>query len=196
MPRAAAMRSKAITWLMDEVIAPFNWEGQFEDVPPTQHYKNLCHGTANFIACYLLEHRAENPEFSSLAEAMVRFSEDQFILWGRCSVPEEKAREFKPSIMDGWLLPLAQEQYGWMQGINASAAGFINSWTAMYKATGDELWLAKACALGDTMTISQRPTGELPTYWSTNGELKDDNWLNCEVWAAMALLDLAETCGC
>ena len=190
--QAKTMREKVLPWLMAEVVTPFNWEGQFEDVGPSQHYRNLSNYQAVFIARYLLDQRAGHPEYQSLAESMIRFGEDQFVLWGRCSVPEQKAKTFKPSVMGGWLLPCAQEQYGWMQGINASAAVFIFGWISMYKAAGDELWLAKACALGDVMTQTQRPDGQLPTYWSVNGELKDDNWINCEVWAALAMLELAD----
>ncbi|HEY3323443.1 MAG TPA: hypothetical protein VGP72_23520 [Planctomycetota bacterium] len=190
--QAKTMREKALPWLMEQVVAPFNWEGQFEDVGPSQHYRNLANYQAIFTARYLLRHRAENPECRKLAEEMIRYAEDQFVLWDRCSVPENKAKEFKPSVMNGWLLPLAQEQYGWMQGINASAATLIFGWLTMYQATGDELWLAKASSMGNIMTLSQRPSGELPTYWSTNGELKDDNWINCEVWATLAMLELAE----
>lgn len=189
---AKAMREKMLSWIMAEVIAPFNWEAQFEDTSPLTNYRNLSNYQAVWLASYLIGQRADHPEYQPLAEAIIRFGEDQFVLWGPCTVPEEKAKDWNASVMAGWRLPLAQEQYDWMKGINASAAVFISGWSALYKATGDELWLAKACALGDVMTQTQLPTGELPTYWSVNGELQSDNWINCEVWSALAMLDLAE----
>ena len=61
--QAKLMCERTLAWLMAEVVTPFNWEGQFQDVGPSLHYRNLSHGQAVLIARYLLAHRDDRPEY-------------------------------------------------------------------------------------------------------------------------------------
>jgi len=63
--------------------------------------------------------------------------------------------------------------------------------TALYRAEGNPLDLAKARALGDTATRMQRSDGFIPTFWLTDAACKGDDWTNCMAATAEALEQLA-----
>ena len=50
-------------------------------------------------------------------------------------------------------------------------------WT-MYKAGCGELWLAKARALADQLTIVQHENGQIPTHWMGTKNAEDNFWFN------------------
>ena len=172
---------RAMDWIIANPIRTFNWEGQFEDVRPSAPYRNLTHGNACAIAVYMLEHADQNPDYARWALEILRYAEDQFVVWDRHN-PELRH--------DNWLTPCALEQYSCYEPINASAAGFIRAWTAAYKYTGQDLFKMKAAALANVMTTSQTPDGELPTYWYEN---ERENWLNCSIHSAIAMIELEES---
>ena len=64
------------------------------------------------------------------------------------------------------------------------------------RATGEPELLAKARALGDTITRVQTPEGRIPTFWTHDflGEQTYD-WLNCMGSSAATLLELAAATG-
>ena len=185
-------RNRALSWILNNPVKTFNWEGQFEDVLPTPPYRNLSKGQACGVACYLLDHRKQDPSYLNVANEIARYAEDQFVLWAPCALPKAMVKQFEANVLPGSLLPCAQEQYGWMKPINASASDLIVVWLKLYEATGDRLYLAKAVSMGNCMTLTQRDNGQLPTYWMNEGKGNDDNWLNCEVFAAITILKLAD----
>ena len=129
-------------------------------------------------------------EVLSIAEMIARYIEDQFVLWSPVRVPKEQVKVLRHDYLTGKeVYPVAQEQYSYMRPISGSAADALWTFTAVARATGNRLWLAKACALGDVMTRTQRPDGELPTYWDDLSI--HSTWLNCQVFCAQALLELA-----
>ena len=75
--------------------------------------------------------------------------------------------------------------------IDASAAKMIRAYLAIWRVTGEPELLAKARALGDTITRVQTPEGRIPTFWThdTLGQPLYD-WLNCMGYSAFALLEL------
>jgi len=167
----------AMDWIIGNPIKTFNWEGQFEDIDLEKPYKNLSKGQVCDIAAYMLENAEDDPEYQPWALELIRFAEDQFVVWSRPNP------DLKP---DNWLLPCALEQYSWMSPINASATDLLRAWAAAYKRTGQELFRLKAQAMANVMTVSQLSDGELPTYWFYTG----DCWLNCAVYSAIQMIEL------
>lgn len=170
---------RAMDWIIANPVRTFNWEGQFEDVQPDEPYKDLSKGHACDIAAYMLDHADENPGYRPWALELLRYAEDQFVEWSRPN-PDLKTRN--------WMTPCAMEQYVFMMPINASATDLILGWAAAYRRTGEDLFLLKARAMANAMTVSQLPDGELPTYWHHT----HDRWLNCSVFSANAMLTLEE----
>ena len=133
--------------------------------------------------------RSDDPDKMKEAEELMRFIEDQFIAWGDFA-------EWNPFLTPGerWYSPAGMEQYNWYVPIDAHAALSMHCFTAMYKATGNELYREKACALGDAITRMQNPeTGIIPTHWMTTdcSTVLKNFWMNCHVGTAFRLLDVA-----
>ena len=82
------------------------------------------------------------------------------------------------------------EQYRYYRPIDASAAKLVNTYLALYDATGDALDLAKAKALGDSIVNLQEDDGRIPTHWGKNPKREHD-WINCMFGSATALENLA-----
>ncbi len=173
-------RQAALDWIFANPVCTFNWEAQFEDVPPGKPYTNLSKGQACHVARFLLENASDHPEYTDPALEIIRFAEDQFVVWAHPNP------ELQP---DGWPLPCALEQYSWMMPINASASDMIQAWAAAFHRTGEDIYRQKSMALADRMTMSQLPDGELPTYWHH----PNDRWLNCSVYSAITMIDLEES---
>ena len=199
--RAAA--DKAFTYIDCGPLQTWNWEGQFEDVPPSEPYFNLTKHTACDTAIYLLKRFPKDARRREQADEILRWAEDQFIAWevparkdgiGFRNRPGFKARwthgwQTKYSI---WHCPAVMEQYSWYQPIDASAAKLIRTYLAYHEATGDSLALAKARTLGDAVVNNQRDDGLSPTGWFGNYD-EYHHWINCHIAAirAVQLLDAA-----
>lgn len=198
--RAAADR--AFTFVEKGPLADWNWEGQFEDVDPTKKYLNLTKYPACEAASYMLSRFPEDQRKLALARELLRFSEDQFVNWERPCRPDGTGilthREWmKPDDDQAkyleWLdFPNAMEQYYWYIPIDASTARLICTYLALYRATKNPLDLAKAKAMGDTLTRVQFDSGRIPTELS-KFKLADPmtDWLNCMIYSACALEELA-----
>jgi len=170
---------RAMDWIIANPVRTFNWEGQFEDVRPSAPYANLSKGQACDIAVYMLDNADDNPEYEAWAMDIIRFAEDQFVVWDRPNP------DLKPV---NWLTPCALEQYDWMMPINDSASDLMLAWAAAYKRTGKEIFRRKVRALANVMTVTQLPDGELPTYWHHT----NDCWMNCAVLAAISMIKVEE----
>ena len=196
--RAAADR--AFAYIDEGPLKTWNWEGQFEDVPPTKPYENLTKHNACDTAIYLLKRFPNDARRLAQAREILRFAEDQFIAW------ETPARKdgtgfrnrpgFKPRWSHGWQsqyaiwhCPAVMEQYSWYLPIDASAAKLIRTFLAYHAATGDRLALAKARALGDAAVNNQRDDGLSPTGWFGNYD-QYHNWINCHIAVVQALQEL------
>ena len=196
--RAAADR--AFAYIDEGPLKTWNWEGQFEDVPPTKPYVNLTKHNACDTAIYLLKRFPNDARRLAQAREILRFAEDQFISW------ETPARKdgtgfrnrpgFKPRWSHGWQsqyaiwhCPAVMEQYSWYLPIDASAAKLIRTFLACHAVTGDRLALAKARALGDAAVNNQRDDGLSPTGWFGNYD-QYHNWINCHIAVVQALQEL------
>ncbi len=178
---------RAFRWILQNPVQTFNWEGQFEDVHPRPPYENLSKDPACWTAQLLLDRAAERPENVRLAEELIRFAEDQFVVWDH-PMPQEKWH------VADWIIPCVLEQYAYYVPIDASAALMIQTFWKAYRATGKPLYRLKAMALANTMTHAQvATTGRFPTYWEHNERGESEGWINCATFDAAVLLQLAET---
>jgi len=182
---------KAEQWIQQNPLKTFYWEGQFEDVPSyAQPYRNLSKYPPTDYAMYLLQH-APSEKNIALATELVRFAEDQFVMW---SNPPSDSLLFNPwASRDtvAWLTPCALEQYHFYVPVDASASQMIHAFLAMYRATANALYLQKAIALANSITRAARDNGEITTVWTLSG-FHTENWLNCMVFSAKTLLELDE----
>ncbi|MBS0001074.1 MAG: hypothetical protein KFF73_18970 [Cyclobacteriaceae bacterium] len=178
-------RNRALEFVEENVVRDFNWEGQFEDQGPSERYKNLSKGQAVSYAGYLLREHPGDPEKIKLAEELIRFAEDQFVIWdNRNSIDSWGITS------DKWLTPCVLEQYNFYTPVNASSGNMIEVFTQAYDKTGNFLYLAKAMDLANTIVDTQdRQTGHYPTYLVSD-LLEQEGWINCMVYTAQMVYKL------
>ena len=138
--------------------------------------------------------RADEPDTVDKVRELMRFIEDQFVVWG----------EFAPwsdhhyDMNEKWISPSGLEQYHWYVPIDSSTADIMLDFLNVYKLTGDELALEKAKALGDSITRMQvEESGVFPTHWMWNDckESLRNFWFNCHIFTAFAMMELAKITG-
>ena len=156
------------------------------------------------FALLLFKQAEVKPEYIKMAEELIRFSEDQFVVWER-PLPRELFRTAERPIPkpahrpEEWMTPCALEQYDYYTPIDASAASAILAFRKAYEVTGKELYLAKAISLADAQTYAQNLGGGI--YPTNQMGLKEgavqpkvwDGWINCATVTASALLELEKT---
>lgn len=195
---------RAFAWIERGPMCDWNWEGQFEDVKPADsRWRNLTKHPACATAMYLLKRFPGDVTRLEQAKALVKFGEDQFVEWvppydnGRYpgDDAEDDGARFWCRPYKDYVTPCALEQYACYAPIDASAAKFIKSYLALYKATKDRVYLDKAKALGDTATRMQEDDGFIDTWWMKGVSRTDYRyhpWINCMLYTAEALGALAE----
>lgn len=172
---------KCFAWLEAHPLTDWNWDGQFEDIQPCPPYANPTKHNAVDTMFEILRRFPKDKARIEQCRRILRFCEKRFVCWE------------KPANKPLWDTPSVLEQYSCFVPIDASAAKMIRAYLALWRATGDAELLAKARALGDTITRVQTPEGRIPTFW-THGELSTPlyDWLNCMGYSAAALLELAD----
>ena len=126
-----------------------------------------------------------------VAEAvdLMRFVEDQFVVWGEYP-------HWNPNSNDmPWFSPAGLEQYYCYCPIDSSTATIMNAFINMYLLRKDRLYLEKAMALGDTITRMQdTQSGMIPTFFIGENccEGRRNFWINCQIHTAFCMLRLAE----
>ncbi len=188
--RFGEMAQRYFDYISSCCLDDYDWEGQFEDVKLTSNYHNLTHLTADQMISYIAKNEADDPARLAIAEELVRYVEDQFVVWGRYA-------PWNRSLSPGGTFhsPAALEQYEWYVPIDGSTCAVARAFIDLYAATGNRLYFEKACALGDTVTRMQNPeTGYIPTHWMSADPAKDDYnpWINCHIGSAFSMLYLAE----
>ena len=195
---------RAFVYVENGPLKTWNWEGQFEDVEPTERFVNLTKHDACSTAMYLLERFPGDAARIAQARELLRFSEDQFVCWELpCRVdgkgPRYTGKEklwVQNDYLD-WVVPGVTEQYRCYHPIDSSAAKLILTYLAMWRATGNATDLAKARALGDSIVNLQDPDGRIPTHWNKKHfPDRDYDWVNCMLGSAHALEMLAEATEC
>lgn len=182
--------TKAFANLERTRIEPWNWEGQFEDVPPNDSYVNLTKHDACSTAIYLANRFSKDETRLALARDLLRFAEDQFVCWEKPFNGMDLPPNTSMLDLNKWVCPGVLEQYWWYNPIDASAAKLIRTYLALYRAEGKALDLAKAKALGDSLTRVQWDSGCFPTQWALD-EVPEGIWMNCHIASALALEELA-----
>lgn len=190
----APVAARAFRWIMENPVRRFNWDAQFEDVKPAAPYVNLAREQACDVAVRLLEREAADSKSVALAEELLRFAEDQFVVW---EPPRPEWTELvhmgcnPGGNISAWFTPVVLEQYRCYGPVARSIAIMISAWQAAYKVTRKDLYLAKARSLANSLTIAQRfwGGGAYPTWVrSTEG----NNWINNTVHTSRMMLDFAE----
>lgn len=184
---------KALKWTSDNPMKHFNWQNQFEDSVPTDAYKNLSHGQAAKFAQYLFKNYSDNPKAMQEAKELLRYVEDQFIVWSDPPELPERTEAYWPAELyasDIWLFPCVCEQYLFWQPVNGSSTVIISAFMQAYIATGDEIYLSKAKDLADTIVYAQQNyhDGNYKTYLIT---AERDFWVNCATGTAKIMIQFS-----
>ena len=184
----------ALQWIMANPVATYNWEGQFEDVEPSSPYQNLSGNQACSVVLYLLDHCQDNPQYLPIALELLRFVEDQFVIWEKPFPTRDKDAMGEKAHSKDWVTPCVLEQYGYYVPIDFSAAGMIAACSKAYQVTGKKLYLAKACELADAVIVAQdAKTGLYRTYWwKKDGPWEEGYWLNCAAYDIKVMLEFAQ----
>ncbi len=171
----------------------YNWEGQFEDTALAGYYSNLTHLNADKMIGYIAESMADDPEKLREARELMRFVEDQFVVWGE-HAPWNTHRWGDAY----WYSPAALEQYLWYVPIDGSTVTVMRAFLDLYQATKEPLLLEKARALGDAITRMQDPeNGVIPTHWMDKDCMHTlfNFWINCHIGSAFQMMHLAKVVG-
>lgn len=187
-------RDNAIAWIENYPVRTWNWQGQFEDVKPQPPYQNLTKHEACDFAIHLLQTVPQDQARRTLALDLLRFSEDQFVIWAQ--PPTETPLKQSPDGQSGtkrrgWMLPCVLEQYRCYAPVCASSAKLIRTYLAAYGATGDRLHLEKAKALAATLARTQSNRAAPGRYLTWVMQPSGPMWFNCELMAIRAVEELA-----
>ena len=174
-------------FITETCLKEYKWDGQFEDSLVAGNYRNLSHGAANALIGYLAKNKKGDAESIEIAKDLIRFVEDQFVVWGEFAYWSEAK-------MDERHTPGGLEQYDCYRPIDASTATILRAFKNMYQYTGNRLYLEKAMALADLLTRRQDDDGRFPTFFEgENCEHGRYNfWINCHIHTASCLQELAD----
>jgi hypothetical protein len=189
-PRAGgadAARDRAVAWVMANPVRTFDWRAQFDDAKVRGAYQNLAKHEACMFAGHLL--RRGGQEDVATGEELLRFAEDQFVVW---EAPPASSEKFAKA--EDWITPASAEQYAMFEPVAGSSAFMIAGYVAAYRATGKEIYLAKAEALGDALARAQaRYNGRYPTRLYKSHDRT--YWVNSTVNTVRAMKLLAAAVG-
>lgn len=172
----------AFNYMVKKCFETYNWEGQFEDSDISANYSNLTHYGPHAMMTYILNNMRNDAEAMSEAEDLLRFIEDQFVIWGNFAPWNHKTSPKHGTDISQWYSPAGLEQYHWHMPIDASTSIIMEAFLKMYLVKKEPLLLEKACVLGDMITRMQNPrTGLIPTHWMRKTCIEDGGnlWINC-----------------
>ncbi len=193
-------RMFAFNFCLRNPMKTFNWQAQYEDTRPKATYKNMSRHEAVEMAALLFKNSKNNPQYLEMADELLRFAEDQFVIWEQDD-PVVFALWFKKdskwcgNTADGrkdWFIPCVMEQYIFYTPICGSTMRVIIAYLEGYKATGRKDYHAKAVSIANSITRAQEyhGGGEYPTHLRKT--LPELNWLNNGVFTAVNLLKYAD----
>ena len=177
----SSAREKAFDYIKKDICPVYDWHGQFEDVTVLlKPYENLTNCTSAPFAKILLDDKNSTEEDIKYALELVRFCEDQFVIWDT-----PKGNNGIHPIGT----PCVFEQYHYQTPVDDSACNVINALMAAYDRTKDPLLLAKAVSLANTITVWQdASSGFLATLWMVRPG--KSFWMNCTYKSVKTLLFL------
>lgn len=179
-PRYRAAFDRGLAWTLDNPVRTGLWQQMYEDVPSLEPYDNLEQWAALETAIMLL--RRNHPDAVPIARDLVRYVEDQFVLFG------DEASLLVPYLPS---TPAVMEQYRCYWPMDVHTANYARAALALHDATGETEWGRKAVAAANTVVRCQRPDGRLSTLvpdrrFGTTPPFSD--WFNCMAHAANVLL--------
>ena len=190
-------RGKAWQWIESHPLQTYQWDAQFEDVRPRPPYVNLAREQACDVAVLLLSEKNPSPERIAQAEELLRFSEDQFVVWARVKNPKgwKAVMPNRRKQVGTWITPCVLEQYSCYAPVSGSSAILINAYLKAHDVTRKPEYAAKARALANGLVAGQDYMarrhdggGQIPTWlWKSTPK----NWLNNSYYAAEALGNVA-----
>lgn len=180
---------KALQYIEENPMRTYNWQGQFEDVAALPSYVNLSREQACDYAVYLLNNFATDKKRLADAEELIRFAEDQFVIWEQPM--DKKSKSNNPGrLPENWILPSVQEQSVFWEPVGRSAGIMIHTYLHAYDKTGKDIYLAKAQSIGNSFTLVQQAhQGEYPTFFT---KYKLPLWLNSVVYPAKTMIALQQ----
>jgi maltose/maltodextrin transport system substrate-binding protein len=184
---AQPTRDRALSWMMENPARTFDWKAQFDDAKVRGPYENLSKHEATEFAAYLFRTAKGDAQKIALAEEILRFAEDQFVIWDHPPDLKTRNEKLKP---ENWFTPCSAEQYAMFEPISGSSAFMIVAYVRAYEATGKKINLDKADALANALTRAQEHHhGRYPTRM-----IKEDlsYWINSTINTARAMNLLAD----
>jgi hypothetical protein len=174
-----------LAWVLEHPVKTGLWQQMYEDVPSLEPYDNLEQWGA--LETLLLLFRQEHADAVGIGRQLIRYVEDQFVLFGdeaSLSVPYLPAT---PSVM---------EQYRCYWPMDVHTANYVRATLALHEATSEPEWARKAVAAANAIVKCQRPDGRFSTLvpdrrFGTTPPFTD--WFNCMAHAADVLLTLGPT---
>lgn len=183
---------KSLAWTMSNPVKTFNWQAQFEDVGPHKPYVDMSKREACELAIYLFKNSKKEPGKIRIAEDLVRYAEDQFVIWENPQALN-KYPNFSWLNSTNWISPSAQEQYNYWVPVTFSAYILIKTFFQAYLTTQKRLYLAKALSLANAMTVMQKANGgSYSAYFTKHPIAESDQWINCIVYPAEGMIFLGK----
>ncbi len=175
----------ALEWIMNNPVRTFNWQGQFEDVKASLPFENQSREQACELAMYLFKNNLK----IGLAKELVRFAEDQFVIWEKPMDIEIELMEQNSSklgyMSENWITPCVQEQYDWWMPVSRSAGIMIDTYWEAFNATQNKIYLAKAKSIANSfIKVQEAHDGDYPTYFT---KYPMGVWLNNTVYPAKVM---------
>jgi hypothetical protein len=175
---------RGIAWVLENPVKTGLWQPMYEDVEAHEPYMRLEQIAAAETAVFLI--RRKHPRAVEVARQLVRYVEDQFVIFGDEAITPVSYLPFTPC---------AIEQYGYYWPMETHTAKYMRAALALYEATGEPVWGHKAVAAANTIVHCQRPDGRLSTAvpdrrlgMAPHHSVKD--WFNCMAYAANILLQI------
>lgn len=180
-------------------LATFNWEGQFEDGPPTPPYLNLTMSAPCAYADYVLQKFPNDKKRVRHALDIARFTEDQFTVWerpltkdGRYITKSDcphigKSMAWRLTTIDDWGVPGVMEQFDCYNPIDCHTGRTAELFMRLGEILKDSEYIDKALALCDSIVNKIPEDGNMPTHWMGRHGAKFENWYNCMIITAQCL---------
>lgn len=77
----AELEKGCYDYIIKNCVENYDWQGQFEDSSFSTLYSNLTHFTAERMIKYISCNKADDEKWVAEAEDMLRYVEDQFVIW-------------------------------------------------------------------------------------------------------------------
>jgi maltose/maltodextrin transport system substrate-binding protein len=192
-------RDAALHWTLEHPVRSYGWYAQFLDTPPGKRYKNMSRDEANELAIILLTADDPSPEHEDIALELLRYAEDQFVVWDERDpvlrtawFPEDTRWYGTGPEGSDWFVPSVLEQYKFYTPISGSNAIMVRAYLAAYQRTGRPIYHAQAASLATTILRAQahHGGGEIPTHLR-RGAI-DDDFIKSGVHSALTLLEHAD----